>query len=126
MDNTIKHLLLEAKNNPSILAIVLFGSKARGDAGPLSDTDLCIIAPTIKQKDKLNILAYSSDKVDITFFEDLPLNIKVRVIQEGKTFLNKNKRLLDDLFWHTLKEYIDFRIHRAKLIETYLPGASYV
>ncbi len=42
MDN-VDHVLTLLKENPKVMAIILFGSRARGNVGPLSDTDLAVI-----------------------------------------------------------------------------------
>ncbi len=126
MEKPIKDLISASQKSDSIVAVILFGSHARKEAGPLSDTDVCIVAPGISQKVKLDLQSYASAKIDILFFDDLPLNIKVRVIQEGKVLLMKDKRRVDTLSWLTLKEYFDYKIHQTRLIETYLPGVSYV
>ena len=109
-----------------VKAIYLFGSQARGEAGPLSDIDLCVIAQGISEEEKNNILGYGSEKVDIVLFDDLPLTIKVRVFREGKLLYQTSQRYVDELAWRTTKEYFDFKPLLKKSIEVYLPGVHYV
>jgi len=60
--------------------IVLYGSHAAGRADARSDIDICIIRP--KTREILNtIYAKVGGKYDIQVFENLPLYIKMGVIQ---------------------------------------------
>jgi predicted nucleotidyltransferase len=67
-----------------ITAIFLYGSVARGEEKPLSDIDICVVAPKgISRTDKERILVHAFPKIDITLFWDLPLPIRFRVLREG-------------------------------------------
>ena len=124
--NIVPKLVSSLKIFKEVKVIYLFGSKARGEAGVLSDTDICIIAPIISEKLKTEILGFSSRKVDIVLFEDLPLNIKMRVLQEGKVLFVSDQRYMDDLAWRTTKEYIDFGSRRNMFLQLYLPEIAHV
>lgn len=43
MSNTIQHLITLAKANDNIIALWLYGSRARGNANPDSDYDLAVL-----------------------------------------------------------------------------------
>lgn len=118
-------LITRLQKYPKVQAIYLFGSHARKDAGPLSDIDICVIAFGVSEKMKYDILGHASDKVDLVLFEDLPLTIRVRVFKEGRVLFVRNKRLLDDLMWRTMKEFFDFTSHRIRLMDDYLPGVAH-
>ncbi len=75
---------------------------------------------------KIDVLGFSSDKVDITLFDDLPLTIKVRVFREGKPLYVADQKYIEQLGWRTTKEYWDFKPILKGFIEDYLPGVHYV
>ena len=126
--NNKKLLLIIAaiKKIKSVKAIYLFGSQARGEAGPLSDIDICVIAPAASEKDRNKILGCAYYDVDVVLFADLPLTIKVRIFREGKPLHVADLHYIDELAWRTMKEYFDYKLILKEFIETYLPGAHYV
>lgn len=104
----INKITKEISNNKNVKAIYLFGSYATGNIKPLSDIDLCIIG-NLKEKDKVKIAGYSSDNLDISFFDELPIYIKFRVFKYGKPVLVKDEKYLRLVRLITLKYYRDFR-----------------
>lgn len=68
-------------------AILLFGSRARGDARPGSDTDLCISAPHLRG-DGLGLLRELADAMqqdlDICFFERIGPSLALTAVMEGR------------------------------------------
>jgi predicted nucleotidyltransferase len=61
-----------------ILAILLYGSVAKGEDTLQSDIDICIVSPSYKDKKSLLNEIYRkldvfSKKYDVRFFEELPL-----------------------------------------------------
>jgi predicted nucleotidyltransferase len=99
-------------------SILLFGSFIKGKATKDSDIDMCIIEEpglTLTVKDKLRIMRNLPEKVDISFFHDLPLNIRQRVLQEGKIVYTK-----DDYYVYTLVKETDFEMSKySKMQEEY-------
>lgn len=92
----------------SVKAVYLFGSYAKNEQGPLSDTDLCIIGDLTK-KEKYKALKLVSDNLDIVFFDMLPAYIKIRVFREGKVIFVRNKEQIRRLALKTLSEYLNFK-----------------
>ena len=111
---------------PGVQAIFLFGSQVTGEAGPLSDVDICVIAPGVSEYYKSEILGSANENTDIVLFEDLPLPIKARIFREGRLLFCRNKEWVADLSWRTTKEYFDFKPILKEFIEMYLPGVEYV
>ncbi|WP_292540696.1 nucleotidyltransferase domain-containing protein [Methanothrix sp.] len=59
-----------------VLGVLLYGSWARGDAGPDSDIDLCLVAPEAEDRAGLwreFVSHLRSEKYDLRIFEILPL-----------------------------------------------------
>ncbi|MEK6859306.1 MAG: nucleotidyltransferase domain-containing protein [Nanoarchaeota archaeon] len=95
-------------SNKNVKAVYLFGSYATGNPKPLSDIDLCVIG-NLKEKDKIKISGYSSDNLDISFFDELPIYIKFRVFRDGKPLLIKDEKYLWLIKKITLNQYRDFK-----------------
>ncbi|MBS3056189.1 MAG: nucleotidyltransferase domain-containing protein [Candidatus Aenigmarchaeota archaeon] len=95
------------KKEQGVEAIYLFGSRASGTAKPYSDIDICVV--TDKAAKRRSILAHSSEKIDTSIFWDLPLNIRYRVIKEGKLLYVKDKLKIHRITVSTVLSYLDFK-----------------
>ncbi|MHA1729344.1 MAG: nucleotidyltransferase domain-containing protein [Promethearchaeota archaeon] len=100
--------------DPDILAILVFGSYTRKEY--YRDIDICLIFyPKVEQKKKfkrfLEISGSFGDLYDISYFSELPLYIKSRVIKEGQIILNKEYNSLFDIYMKTIKDYSLFKPH---------------
>lgn len=91
----------------NVEAVYLFGSYARGTSGPLSDIDLCVIG-NLSLKEERDALSELSDNLDISFFNRLPIYIKIRVFKEGKMLIVNDKEAIDRRKFQTIQEYLDF------------------
>ncbi|MFZ1127583.1 type VII toxin-antitoxin system MntA family adenylyltransferase antitoxin [Methanoregula sp.] len=109
-------VLEELRTKDSILAIILFGSVARGQARPISDIDLSIITGgDVPASEQIDLLSYGSDQIDVSLFRDLPLTIRFRVIKEGVTLFCRDPLALHRIKVATVREYLD----TAPLIRKY-------
>ncbi len=97
----------QIENEKSLIAIYLFGSVAEGKQSSLSDIDICIMGK-FSEKQKLRILSNMPEKYDVSFFDELPIWIKIRVFK-GKPLFIKDKEELYKINFKTLEEYEDFR-----------------
>jgi len=84
---------------------ILFGSRARGDAGAGSDVDVCLVltpdraaepGPTEKRLDYLG-------RFDLDVFQALPLAVRSRVLKEGKILFVRDEDTLYDLAIRTAR-----------------------
>ncbi|MFA7695723.1 MAG: nucleotidyltransferase domain-containing protein [Methanoregula sp.] len=106
----------ELRTKDSVIAIILFGSVARGEARPISDIDLCIITKReIPETEESDLLSYGSEKIDVSLFWDLPPAIRFRIIKEGKTLFCRDPLALHRIKVATIREYLD----TAPLIRKY-------
>lgn len=103
IDKLIKKIL----KIPKVQAIYLFGSTARGEENPNSDIDLCVIGE-LTTKEKWNVIGLGNEKIEIVFFSDLPIYVKIRVFSDGKPLFIKDEKLVSVLKLITLKQYREF------------------
>lgn len=116
----IARLVERAKSDPDILAVLLFGSRAREEAGPGSDVDVCLVLRPEPRSDlatgekRLEYLTVGD--LDVAIFQKLPLHVRSRVLKEGKTLFVRDEDALYDLAIRTARAFEDFRhIHRLHL-----------
>jgi predicted nucleotidyltransferase len=113
---SIGAVVTKAQGDPLVLAVILYGSVARGEAGPRSDVDLCLVLdPSVtRETDGPDIrLAYldasQSDRVEVRLFQQLPIYVRQRVLQDGKVLFCRDEPRLYDLAYRTVQAYEDFR-----------------
>lgn len=104
----IKKIVKEIANIKNVKAVYLFGSFASGKQRPLSDIDLCVIGD-LTERDKVEIAGFSSDNLDISFFNELPIYIRFRVFKDGKPLIIKDKEFVNKIKFRTLNVYLDFK-----------------
>ncbi len=105
-EQPIKKIVKDLSKNKKVYSIFLFGSYLK-NFGNLSDIDICIIGK-LNENEKKKILRDSPEKFDISFFEELPIFIKVRVFKDGKELFVRNKNKIEEIKSNTLKEYREF------------------
>ena len=118
----VARLIAHAKTDPDVLAVLLFGSRARGDAAPSSDFDVCLVLETEPRSDldraekRLEYLAEGD--LDVAVFQSLPLHIRSRVLKEGTVLYARDKDALYAVAIRTARAWEGFRhIHRQYLDE---------
>ena len=117
-------LLEMAHQDDDVLAVLLFGSVARGEQTPLSDIDICLVLiPQNKSYRNIDLsykrLEYLKQfDMDIQIFQQLPIYIRRRVLKEGKVLFVRDEDTLYDLAIRTAKAFEDFKhIYYAYLEE---------
>jgi len=109
--------LAEPSWEKRVLGVLLYGSWARGDAGPDSDIDLCLVAPEAEDRAGLwreFVSHLRSEKYDLRIFEILPLHIKMAVIEEGFVLWSRDILELYEYFYPFRREWDDQK-HRHDL-----------
>jgi predicted nucleotidyltransferase len=113
MDQAIECLIEKANRDDAVLAVVLFGSHARGEATHSSDVDLCLVlSPEKDNNDARSMvrMAYlDQGDIDVHIFQQLPLYIRRRVLKEGKVLACKDLDTLYAIAYRTAREFDDFR-----------------
>lgn len=109
----IKKLMKVLKKDPNILAVAIYGSYARKEL--YRDIDICVFLYPDRVKDytkiKMSYLGRFLDIFDIHYFNELPLYIQSRVIEEGIVLFDKNYDMLFDIYVNTIKDYNLFEPH---------------
>ena len=112
MEQKIKRIVGRIKKNKEVMAVILFGSYVRSREYA-RDVDICVVldkkyANYEMSKKRLEYLNFAPDKFDIQIFQLLPLNIRVKVLKEGKILYSKNLKKLYDISYQTIKDYFLF------------------
>ena len=113
LDKSVMQVLAMAEDDDEIVAVLLFGSRARHEAGPTSEVDICLVlrpgkydALTLSHK-RLDYLKESD--ADIHIFSQLPLYVRRRVLREGKVLLCHDEDALYEIAFRTAQAFEDFK-----------------
>ena len=119
-DPALDRLVARAKDDPEVLAVLLFGSRARGTASPGSDFDVCLVLMDERRSDLAAArtrLQYLADlDLDLVLFHQLSLPMRSRVLKEGHVLFVRDEDALYALAARTARAFEGFRhIHRQYL-----------
>lgn len=105
-----------------VIALYLFGSRAQGAAGPLSDYDFGVLMDQNGHRrggriydamyDMLSPLCprtLENDIIDIVFLNDAPLELRFHVIRYGHVLFDTNQRERLRFEASTMMLYCDYR-----------------
>jgi uncharacterized protein len=113
MDRLIEPLLEKVRRDDAVLAVLLFGSKAREEETPASDTDLCLVLPPGREDkaDQMRVRMEYLDQAgfDVHVFQQLPLYIRHRVLKDGIVLLCKDLDALYAVAYRTAQAFEDFK-----------------
>ena len=94
-------------------SVLLYGSYARNEQTIRSDIDICIVAPKLKTPKEFSGLLgevwqnINANKYDIRIFEELPLYIKMDIIENHQIVFSRSIPELDYHFYHFRKIWQD-------------------
>ena len=101
-----------------ILGILLYGSYSKSKNINRSDIDICIVAPNEDLHQLLSFILQnvnvSAKKYDVRIFNELPLYIKIHIIEDGLLIYSSNKLDLYEFFFIYRKLWSDQK-HRQKI-----------
>lgn len=116
---SLKRKLGTLKGNKDVVAVLLFGSWARGNQQPLSDIDVCIIpSKNVALERLLDITPLV--EADVSYFYYLPLHVRERVLAEGKPLIINDRQAFAEVKSRTVLQYLDFKPVRGRLIKAML------
>lgn len=108
-----RQVVQQARCDPSVLAVILFGSAARDEQQPDSDLDICLVLqPAVVLQSNLTDkrLDYlAAFPIDVQIFQALPLYIQQRVLQEGRVLFCRDEDALYALAFRTVQAFTDFK-----------------
>lgn len=131
----LEKILSQAKDDEDILAVMLYGSRVRemDEVTPSSDLDICLVlervengnersertvSPSRKRLDYLSKI--DPEMVDLQIFQQLPIYVRKRILEEGQLKYCMDKGKLYDLAYRTIQEYENF----APRMNEYLEGVK--
>ncbi len=108
--------------DPSILAVILFGSRARGDFRKDSDTDLCLVlmprSYTSRELSSYKLRYRSKIDAALHIFQQMPIYIQQRVLKDGKVLWCRDEDALYEIAFRVIREFADYEhIYREYLEE---------
>lgn len=114
----IRQDFLNVIQKKKIKGILLFGSSIINQDTNRSDIDICVVAP---DEDIYDLLAFITKninvvkkKYDIRFFSELPLFIKIQIIEDGILVYSPSKYDLYEFFYFYRKIWADQK-HRQQI-----------
>jgi predicted nucleotidyltransferase len=126
VDSVLRPLVARAERDPDVLAIILFGSRARGEAGPRSDLDVCLVldrhAPTGLPASRKRLEYPAGSRVDLSIFQQLPLHVRSRVLKEGRVVFVRDEDRLYEVAVGTARAWEAFRHHHRDYLEAVARG----
>lgn len=109
----VERLLQRAGDDADVLAVLLYGSAARGEASATSDIDLCLVlVPTRRTAAQMSAkrLEYLQEvDLDVQVFQQLPLYIRQRVLKDGRVLFVRDEDQLYEVAFRTIQAFDDFR-----------------
>jgi predicted nucleotidyltransferase len=108
-------LLAQACQDVDVLAVLLFGSVARGEQTAGSNLDVCLVLVprstpyerAFLSHKRLEYLTYFN--LDVHIFQALPLYIRSRVLKEGQVLFVRDEDLLYAIAFRTAQAFEDFK-----------------
>ncbi|MBS3773186.1 MAG: nucleotidyltransferase domain-containing protein [Candidatus Thermoplasmatota archaeon] len=107
-----------------VLALLLYGSHATGDAHQQSDIDLCIVNPDTPAvlNETFRRVDVAGKKYDVYLFEELPLYLQVAVMQAHQVVFCRNIYDLHEYFYPYMKRWKDQKDRNTVTREDVLRG----
>ena len=112
----------EKLDNAVVVSLYIFGSRAQGAAGPLSDYDFGALMKKrghARGDDAYNRLydllsplcprTLKNDVIDIVFLRDAPLELRFHVIRYGNVLYDADSLTRGRFEERTMREYCDYR-----------------
>jgi predicted nucleotidyltransferase len=111
-----------------VVVAYLFGSQARGDAGPLSDVDVAVLlegglSPAEALALRLRLIeaigrALHTERVDVAPLNNAPYLLQHRAIRDGRVLFCRDELARVRYEFRVLRDYLDFRYFEDKYLQT--------
>jgi predicted nucleotidyltransferase len=126
MDTSTTDLSGLFAGEPLVVAY-LFGSQARGEAGPLSDVDVAVLldddlSPEKTLSLRLRLMeaigrTLGVERVDLVVLNDAPYLLQHRVIRDGRVLFSRDELARVRYEFRVLRDYLDFRYFEDKYFQ---------
>ncbi len=113
-------LLERLRSHEKVLAVVLFGSAARGEVTPLSDVDLAVVVDDPTPEDEAELGSLYSREVDLVLFHRLPPYIQFEVLREGRVLYLRDEGKFEEVKFRTVRTYLEHSRMYRRAEETLL------
>lgn len=93
---------------PDVLVAYLFGSRARGTHGPMSDVDVAVLLPDgadahARRLDLIDAL----EGADVVVLNDAPSPLAFRVLRDGQLILSRDEAARVRFHFRVLRDHMD-------------------
>lgn len=117
LTESLRRLLTGA---PGVLVAYLYGSHARGRAGPLSDVDVALLLDSDDEECRLELTAAIAQVVaparaDVIVLNDAPLALSYRVLRDGTILTSRDDQARVEHWVRTVDRYLDMAPARRLL-----------
>jgi predicted nucleotidyltransferase len=131
----IPFIIEEVSKDSTVVALISFGSLAKGALKPLSDLDFAVLVsnnldPTERFEKHLNLIGlfnqvFKTDEIDLVLLNDIPIGFSLNIIFSGRLLYCSNRTELIDFMEKTVKFYLDFKFFRDEFDRAFLEGIGY-
>lgn len=118
-----------SKANCPIDFIVLFGSRARGDAGPQSDHDIAVSVPSLSKLERSQLRIVLTGEFtgpeqvfDFVTIEDINWTLAHRIAHDGLVLYEREDGLWSGFVELVLVNYPDWSVLEARFLSEFLGG----
>lgn len=119
LEDRLRERLLREED---VLVAYLFGSRARGTPGPLSDVDVAVLLPDGSDfgARRLDLTADVGDVVgleaaDVVVLNQVPVSLGYRVLRDGRLLISRDDRARVRYYVRTVDRYLDMAPMRRTL-----------
>lgn len=95
VDRALAPLVAAARADQEVLAVILYGSQARGEAHAGSDVDVALVLTDTRREPievgRIQLRYASLSDADVQVFQRLPLYVQSRVLREGRVLFVRDE-----------------------------------
>jgi predicted nucleotidyltransferase len=118
----VRKIIEAVRKDPDVLALLLYGSVARGNNSSFSDTDLCVVlvpaARTALDLSRKKLEYAANFPTHLSIFQQIPIYVRQRILREGRVLFCRDTDALYEVAFATIREFTDFDpIYREYLRE---------
>jgi hypothetical protein len=108
----VRKIIEAVEKDSDVLALLLYGSAARGDNSSVSDIDLCVVlvpgARTALDLSRKKLEYAANFSTHLSIFQQIPIYVRQRVLREGKVLFCRDTDALYEVAFTTIRELADF------------------